>query len=340
MKRSIHPNAGVVHAASQVLALLNSAEPALVADTGDLKPGIIALANEARFTETFYSEPLTTFGVGFKDPSDLEASLEFYAPRVPTGRRFEFKKAANAEEFYSDTDDLRSPGAEFKRVEYTGTSVNEKTYNKGLTIRVDLDNATPGWEQRAAAKLIRRLRRNELRRSIALLSAAATNTAKTWDTTAGKDPDQDVLTDLVTAGDASGIQPNRIGYGLTAWQKRSLSLRAQNNAGGYASASLTPQALAELLGVDGVMVSKERYQSSASAKTQIVANLVLMFNALSGADTEESSNIKRFVSAVEGGGDLRVYQQQVSAKLVDISIEHYSNIVITSTLGIRKFTVS
>jgi hypothetical protein len=64
------------------------------------------------------------------------------------------------------------------------------------------------------------------------------------------------------------------------------------------------------------------------------------FFAEAGQSTEDASNVKRFVSAVEGGGDVRVYEQQVSAKLVDITVEHNSNIVITSTLGIVKLTIS
>lgn len=146
--------------------------------------------------------------------------------------------------------------------------------------------------------------------------------------------------ELITAATASGIRPNRIGYGDTAWSKRQLSHRAQNNAGGYASAGMTPEQLAAYLAVDQVLISKERYQSTASAKAEIVNNLVLMFEACSGADVDDPSNIKRFVSPVEGGGDLRVYLQQVSAKIWALTVEHYSNIVITSTLGIRQFTVS
>ena len=37
---------------------------------------------------------------------------------------------------------------------------------------------------------------------------------------------------------------------------------------------------------------------------------------------------------------MRVYEQQVNMKLVDITVEHYSNIVVTSTLGIQKLSVS
>jgi hypothetical protein len=334
----------LVAAAASTFALLNGADAPLAIDTGGVcRPGEVALANASRFVETYFDEPLTTYAVGFRDTSDLDASLDFFAPKTPSPRRFTYKTQTNAEEFYSDTgddSDIRAIGGEFKRVEYTGGEVEAKTYNKGLMVVVDLDSVTPGWEQRTVAKLMRRLKRNELRRSIALISAAATNTAKTWDTTAGKDPDQDVIADLITAGDSSGVAPNRVGYGLTAWSKRGLSHRAQNTAGGFASASLTPQSLAGILGVESCYVSRERYQSGAAAKTQIVANLVLMFNAMSNADLEDSSNIKRFVSPVEGGGDFRVYVQQISSKLVAVTVEHNSLIAITSTLGIRKFTVS
>jgi len=322
--------------------LLSNAIPALRRDDGNLAVGEIVLANEARFTEQFYSEPLTTFGIGFRDPNDIESSLEFVAPRVPTARRFEFKKATNAEEFYSETDDIRAIGSDFKLVQYTGESVNEKTYNKGLTFRADLDqvSAQPNWREIITGRLIRRIWRNDLRRAIAVISAAATNTACTWDTTALKDPDMDMLTALLAAVNAAGIRPNRILYGDTAWSKRLLSLRAQNLKGQGNSSTMTRAELAGFLGVDEVRISRERYASSKTAKAEIVNNLVLSFFAEAGQSPDESSNIKRFVSTCEGGGFLRVYEQQISAKLVDITVEHYSNIVITSTLGIRKNTIS
>ena len=341
-----------------VIALANEDKLPFAPGNGDIKPGeIYALANDSRFAEAFFSQPLTTFATGFKDPNDIGATLEFFAPAVAVpSRLFEWKKWSNAEEFYSEGDDIRALGGDFKRVEYTGVDQTGKTLNKGLVVRVDLDQVvqTPGWENRHVARLLRRLMRNELRRAITLISAAATNTAKTWDTSAGKDPDQDVLLELATSMDATGIFPTRIGYGHTAWNKRKLSHRAQNTPGGYASAAYLESDLASFLGVDQVLVSKERYQSSASAKSQIVNNLVLMFVALSGGDMDDPSNIKRFVSpppnlyssgdgqvaAPAGGLNVNVYVNQVSAKLVDISVEHYSNVIMTSTTGIRQFTVS
>lgn len=304
--------------------------------------GMVCLANETRFNEAYFNQPLTAYAVGWRDPNNIEQTLDFFAPRVPTPRRFSFAEWTNAEEFYSEQDDERAIGAEFKRVEYTSKKTEAKTTNKGLTMRVDLDEVADkqGWEQMYTGKLIRRLFRNELRRAVTLVSAAATNTAKTWDTTAGKDPDQDVRTDLIAAHTASGVRPNRVGYGDTAWDKRALSHRAQNTAGGYASAGLTPEQLAGVLGVDRVHVSRERYQSAAAAKSEIVSNLVLMFMALDGADTEDASNVKRFVTPIEGGGNFRVFTQQVSAKFYDITVEYYSLVKVTSTLGLRKFTIS
>lgn len=308
-----------------------------------LQHGDVAIANDARFTESYFSQPLTTFAVGWKDGENLDAELEFVAPSISVPRRFEYAEDNSAEEFLSETtDDVRAIGADFKRVEYKGTKTSAKTANRGLTMRVDLDEVADkaNWETMYTEKLLRRVKRGALRRAVTLLAAAATNTAKTWDTSSGKDPDQDVLSDIVTSTTAIGIKPNKVLYGDTAWSKRILAHRAQSSAGGFASAGISEEELAAWLGVDRVMRSRARYQSTSSAKAEIVSNLVLMFMALDGQDTEEPSNIKRFVTPTASGGPFRVYTQQIGAKLYDITVEHYDLIKITSTLGIRKFTVS
>jgi len=317
-------------------------EERLAQDNGRLTPGQVALANESRFNAAFYSEPLTAYAVGWRDPNQLEETLDFLFPPVQAGRRFEFKKADNAEAFYSETDDQRALGADFKRVEYKGTTQLDKTYNKGLTMRVDMDqvDGMPTWRAVFTARLLQRLLRSELRRAITAFSGAATNTAKTWDTSAGKDPDQDVLTDLIAAVDDSGVRPNRLLYGDVAWNKRLIAHRAQSSSGGYASAGLTPRELSGFLGVDGVRVSRERYQSTAIAKAKVTPDIVLEFFAEDGLGPDDASHGKRFWSAVESGGKYRIYEQAVSAKMIDLTVEHYSNCVVTSTVGLRKLTIT
>jgi len=307
-------------------------------DNGMQDVGLVCLANEERFSSAHFSDPLTTYAVGWVDPENIEMTLDDMFPGVQVGRRFEFKSAVNSEMFLSEADDVRAIGSPFKRVEFRGSSVNEKTKNKGLTIRIDHDERVAGDEERAVSRLISRLNRNDLRRGVALIVAAASNTAKTWDTTALKDPDMDVIADLITGGDARGISSNTVVYGETAWQKRQLSHRAQNTAGGYASALMTVDQVAALVGVDRAMISKERYQSGAATKTKIVGAYVLMYYALKNMSKDDPSNVKRFWTPTDSGR-YRVYREE-HAKFTDISVEHYSNIVVTSTLGVRMFTIS
>ena len=71
---------------------------------------LVALANAASFNNTYFSEGLTTFAQGWRDPSNLEAELEFVAPMVEVPRRFEFRKFDDANDFLTDSDDEREPG--------------------------------------------------------------------------------------------------------------------------------------------------------------------------------------------------------------------------------------
>lgn len=324
--------------------------------------GQVFFANDSWFTMGQYSEPLTNYLVGWRDPNNIEATLQFYAPQVQVpGRLFEFKAAVNAEEFLSEVvDDARAIGADFKRVIYTGTDQTAKTLNRGLTVIVDLDkvnmggmggSAPPPWQQNTVAKLTRRLYRNSLRRAISALSTAATN-AGTFHWTAQPpnpdvkpvNPDLDVQQVLLTATNASGIRPNRVGYGDSAYLYRNQAYGAQNNPAGYFG--YTPgdaqDKLAAALLVDKVNISRERYQNAASTKSEILGAVVYAFYASDDVDTEDPSNIKRFVSTFneeQGGGLFRVWVQQISAKLVAISVEFYEIIVVTYSGGIEKMTI-
>jgi hypothetical protein len=322
-------------------SLLNEALDGILDNDLNLQPGQIGLANESRFSSRYYQEPLTSYITGWRDPNNIEDLLNFVAPPVQTGRKVEYKKSVNAEEFLSETDDVRAIGAAFKRVEFTGTSAIVKTLNKGLTLRVDLDEVEemPGWQEQAVRRLKQRLLRNEARRILTALAAAATNNAKTWDTTAGKDPDQDVLTDLIAAVDASGIRPNRLLYGDIAWNKRGIALRAQNLAGQATSSTMTPEQVAGFLGVDSIRISRERYQTGAATKGKVTPDIVLEFYAEDGQGIDDASNSKRFWSSCRGGGMFAVYVRE-EEKFADVTVEHYSIGVIPSTLGLRKLTIS
>lgn len=306
--------------------------------------GEAIFANDSRFVEANFSEPLTIFAVGWKDKDDLKGLLDFIAPPCPTAKRFEFAKGVNAESFLSEGDDIRAIGGSFKRVEYTSTKVNSRTYNKGLTIRVDLDNVEgmPNWKEVYTARLMQRLLRNEIRRAYALLLAAATNTAKQWSNATDKDPDLTMLGQCDAFGDVAGMNCNRVLAGFSAWTNRVQCYSIQATAGGFGgSARSTPEQVATYLGVDEFRISKERYQSSATAKSKLAtADKVIFYNGDPSCTPEDSSSIKRFTSPTTGGTPFRVFEEQIGAKNYDITVEHYSHIVVTATEGIKNLTIS
>lgn len=335
--------AGISLALANIGPTLTIPGPREVMESSGMRAGQICLANEARFNSAFYSEEATNYIVGWRDSSNIQETLDFLFPPVLVGRRFEWKKAENAEQFLSETDDVRAIGSDFKHVEYKGSTVQDKTVNKGLTIVVDKDDTIaqlPGFENVIAARLKQRLLRNDLRRGITAASTAATDVAKTWNTTAGKDPDQDMLEQANLTADDSGVRASRLLMGETAWAKRVMAHRAQASAGGFGSADKTLDEVVAWLGMRKGMLSRERYQNAAATKAKIVPDIALFFYTDDNLSAEDPSNTKRFWSPVEGGGEWRVYIEPVGSKFIQITVEHYSNLVITSSLGLRKITVS
>lgn len=299
--------------------------------------GAICAANESRFGSTHYSEPLTAYTTGWRDPEGLDEILDRLFPVVEVNRRFEFKQGENSEFFLSETDDIRQIGGSFKRVEFAGSTVNEKTYNKGLTVRVDHDDEVgDNWQERYVQILMQRLVRNDLRRGVAIVDAAATNANKTWNSSSN--PDGDLRAMLKAGADAAGLRGNIVIIGEAAWDTRLDVYEPKNTPYASRAAGMSPEDLARKLMVDNVEVLKARYQSSASAKSAVVGSLVYGYIAHQGVTKDDPTNVKRFVTPTPGGR-FRVYVQEYE-KFTDISVEHYSNIVATATVGVRKLTVS
>lgn len=324
------------------MAMINAVATMSLAPTHEgAKPNVITEINADMLTEGTYRESLTTYAVGW-NPADLARDLEFLCPPVQVADRFDYKLLSNPEAFYSDADDLRATGADFKQVEYTSEEITAKTANRGLQICVDPKQVqgNPNWETQYTAMLLRRLRLNKLRRAIALIAAAATNVAKTWDGTAGKNPDGDISDIILTAHTAAGVRPNRAAYGPTAWSKRQRSHEAQDNAGGYAAAARTEQQLAQYLAIEGVLICEARYATSSVAKAEALSNLVLLYNALQDATVEDPSNVKGFWSPCDNGQHVMVHRWDIGPKKMFLAVEHNELIAMTSLLGVYKSTIS
>jgi hypothetical protein len=299
------------------------------------------VANDSRFVQANFQEPLTRYAVAGWDKTDLYAELQTVAPELMVSRRFEYKAWTNADAFNYDSDDTRAIGADFKQVEYTSTKVLGKTVNRGLVVRLDLDEVAsqPNWEEFYTGLLMRRIQRNTLVRFYTLVAATATSTSLTWTPGLSVDPDGDLATALLAARNASGLSPNRVVYGDTGWNKRFNAYRADANTGRFYNSAAKPQDLAATMMVDSLIVSKSRYQSSASAKTEAVGSNFFCF-VVNDPSVEDPSNFKRFVTPTLTGGPVRMFRNQVNEKKVELGIEYYDLIAATYTGGVRQGAIA
>ena len=292
-------------------------------------------AAEEKFNQNNYSEVLTEFTKGWKDDEGLEALLNFIAPKVPVARRFEYRQAPDDQIFCSETDDERVGGAGFKRIRFSGEAIQAKTLNKGLTIRVDADDIVgEDWQIRYVHLLMKRLFRNELRRAIKGLKENANVIEKTWDEES--QPDMDIRQTLLNVSAENGFAPNRLLFGELAWYLRQDCYALQDNAGARISSEMTREGLAEKLLVEDIKLLKK--QNLGIQGNEISGNEIFAFYAQNGLLKDEPSHIKRFVTPNSDGGLFRVYLEE-HTKFVDITVEHYSNIVVTSNRHITQINV-
>ena len=306
----------------------------------ELKHGMVALPNAASFSDSFFTDTLTSYAQGWRDPTNLEGMVNFMFPGVQVGRRFEFRKFGKDDDFITETDDTRATGADFKRVKYDGEITNSKTTNKGLTMIVDMDEVKdiPNWQELFTGRLLRRCKRNDLYTAVTALQAGATLTAKTWNASA--DPDSELITLVNTSGDSIGFNPSRVLFLGNTWTKRLTATRLSDKSGAFASSALTtPDQVAQYVGAEKGMYVSARIKSG-SGKAKIGANNVIVFFAEDGAGPDDASNCKRFWTPCEGGGEYRVYVQELSPKLTAITVERYNIFTVCSTTGVIGHTIS
>ena len=305
--------------------------------------GVISLANAAEFNQAYYSEFLTTYAVGWQRSAPIKPLLDYIAPEVPSGPIAEVQSYDNTEPFLVD-DKLtvrRQFGADFKHVQpMTSTKSTVEVPNKGLSVLLDKDKiaVNPLYKQQHVEWLMERLMRVDALEALALMIAGATSNSSVWSSSA--DPDALIRTRCKAQADITGFRPTRVLFGDTAEQYRFESYRAQNNAGAYNSADLDVMQIAKRLRVQDVMYSDDRYQSGAS-KAEFLGAKVLLFTAQQNPSPVDPSNCKRYVrDTLLGGGRLAVYEHDVSAKLVCVTVEQYSLVWLAHVLGLHVMNVS
>ena len=306
--------------------------------------GVATLANESLFNNTFFSQPLTDFAVGYRNQEeDLQAMLDYLAPAVKAPRKFQYRVMNNKAAFDAITDgsDERALYGEFKVVTTHDGIVDDHTVSKGLTTIIDKDEReeNPNVLEERTAWLKQLQLRADLLRAVALLNSLATNTAKTWSGSSGT-PDMDLRAAIKASRESMGLQPNRALYGGGAWDARLALLDKQNTAGAFAGLMRLESELARYARLREIRVNDLVY-SVASGKQEIVTdNKVFVFSAYNEISTRDASNVKRFWSPVMGGGEWAVYVDETAAEIIKLTVHHKNKIVSPNTLGVRTLTIS
>ena len=247
-------------------------------------------------------------------------------------------------------EDIRGVDAAFKRVARSkGTRETGRTYNKGLTMRIDLDAALytngsgtlrDGAVEEVAMSLRKRLVRAELLRFYALLNAAAgAGTDVVWN--AAGNPDGDVRR-LVEAGRvALGKRADRVVMGSDAWSLRAEAYEAPTRTDMTGRhAEWDPARLAQYLMLKEVVIDEMVYNvKRGGAKAKGMGAALYSFLSPAGLTAMDPSNVKRFFSRTKQGNKWGTYVEE-KPKFVDVTVEHYSTFIAPQTLGIGKLVIA
>ena len=151
------------------------------------------------------------------------------------------------------------------------------------------------------------------------------------------DADLRALIDAV--GDSIMLDANRLLIGSKAWSTRLEVYESSTAPYAGVAANFGAQQLADKLGLDGVFKSTERVETTSGKAKVVNSAYAVAFVGVDGATDLDPSSLKRFWSPCDGGEMFRIYRDE-KAKWVDITVEHYSNIVNTVAGGAKAISVS
>jgi len=224
----------------------------------------------------------------------------------------------------------------------TATKSDLQGFNRGLSVILDRDEikSKPEWQQLHTKWLIDILNRATILETMAIYAGAAVSASTVWDS--ASNPDLDLKSRILSIADSTGFYPQNVAYGDKAHLKRANAYESELTAGSLARASAyTEEQLAIALGVPNVLINAERYQSTATAKQEIIGQNVLLFTAIKDAGPMDPSNIVRHVfNGNHGSGEYAVYVTDLGVKKVALTVENYELIHTQHTSGIQMIAIN
>ncbi len=327
---------------------LRSQGVALANDYNNLQPGMVCLANDSILRTAEPITDLTLFAAGYDAMAGngLVKLRDFLAPPRPTESRI-FRLTSYTENEPWETVDYtkvkRGVLADFPEIrQRTAVKSDQQGFNRGLSVILDRDElkSKPEWQQLHTKWLIDILNRATILETMAVYSSAALMTSTIWDNESN--PDLDLKSRILGTADTTGFYPQNVAYGDKAHLKRANAYEGELNAGALArAAAYTEEQLAVALGVPNVLINAERYQSTATAKQEIIGQNVLLFTGIKDAGPMDPSNLVRHVfNGNFGGGEYAVYLTDLGVKKIALTVENYELIHTQHTSGIQMIAIN
>lgn len=247
--------------------------------------------------------------------------------------------------------DHRAPGTEARRIHRNVSSDSFLCINHALMTDVpieSLNNADPiyvqklfnggaeylkdilmlNWEVRVA---------NQVNSTSNVGSSAAVSSS--WTDLSNSDPLTDMNTVIDNVQDTTGVRPNRVTFGLTAWRnfRRNNTVRnlifGTNNGGGYVSR----QQVADLLEIEHVLVGGAYQNTAAEGQSESLSkvwnNNVLVSYAPNNPSIYDPSYMYAFRWSTAGIPNMQVERHPYASrrKCYDIELGYFQDEKITGS---------
>jgi hypothetical protein len=329
-------------------AALQSAGVVLSNDIGSMASGTVCLSNDSLLRSVEQIEELTLFAASYDSMvgNGLSRLRDYLAPPRPSNSRIVRLMTYNENEPWETVDYNKAKRgilADFAEVRQRVASKSDfQINNRGLSVVLDRDELKdkPEWQQIHTKWLIDLLNRATVQEAIAIYTAAAINSGKTWDSAAN--PDLDIRNIILNTANTTGFYAQNVAYGDAAFLKRATSYESQLTAGSLARASVyNEEQLATALGVSSTLINMERYQNTATAKQELIGQNVLIFTGIKDVTPMDASNLVRHVTnGAGGGGEYAVYVTELGVKKIVLTVENFEYLHTQHTTGIQLVAIS
>ena len=296
------------------------------------------------------NETLKNFASGLSQDAMKNSLAEFIAPRVVTGVASGQYKVFSDKNSFLAPDAARAIGGKAKRIGFESTDAYFNCAPSALEITIDeFERKAAGAddnmleEAKTKAVTTQAILAHE-KAVFTKIAAAVSATASIGTWSDSYDPIAELDSQIVAIAEETGMMPNRMVIGLSAFQILRNNANVIKRQPGSANIGLTLAQLAGMLinpeiqirvGVLGYDANKS---GKAASKQSITGSKVYVFCASDSPTQYDPSFAKTFTASPGGVFDVRMYQDDPRTDV--IAVDWTSDIEVVAARACRRIDVS